>query len=59
MWFVHWAKDYVKYDGHNSEPVHIFLSGSEGTGKSHLVKVIYNSISKTLLYQCKDPEIKS
>ena len=30
--------------------------GSEGTGKSHLVKVIYNAISRTLLYYCKDTE---
>ena len=51
-----WAKDYVKYNGHNVQPVHIFLSGSGGTGKSHLVKVIYNAISKTLLYHSKDPE---
>ena len=43
-----WAKDYVKYDGHNVERVHIFLSGSEGTVESHLKKV-------TWLYHCKDP----
>ena len=23
-----WAKDYVKYDAHNVEPIHIFLLGS-------------------------------
>ena len=51
-----WAKDYVKYDGHNVEPIHIFLSGSGGIGKFHLVKVMYNAISKTLLYLCKDLE---
>ena len=34
------VKDYVKYDGRNVEPVHIFLSGSKGTGKSHLLKYI-------------------
>ena len=51
-----WAKDYVKHDMHNVEPINIFLSGSGGTLKSHLVKVIYNAISKTLLYQCKDPK---
>ena len=28
---------------------------SGGTGKSHLVKVICNAISETLLYHCKDP----
>ena len=43
-----WAKEYVKYDSH--EPVHIFISGSGRTGKSHLIKVIHNVISKTLLY---------
>ena len=36
--------------------MHIFLSGNGGTGKSHLVKVKYNTISKTLLYHCKDPD---
>ena len=51
-----WAKEYVKYDGHNVESIHTFFTGSRGTGKSHLVKVIYNAISKTLLYHCKDPE---
>ena len=51
-----WAKDYVKCNGHNVEPVYICISGSGGTGKSHLVKVIYNAISRTLLYHCKDPE---
>ena len=48
-----WAKDYVKYDEHNVEPIHICLSGSGGTGKSHLGNAIYNAISKTLLYYCK------
>ena len=51
-----WAKDYVKYNGHDVEPVHIFLSGSSGTGKSHLVKVIYDAISNILLYHCKDSD---
>ena len=51
-----WTKDYVKCNGHNVEPVYIFLSGSGGTGKSHLLKVMYNALSKTLFYHCKDPE---
>ena len=51
-----WAKNFVKYDANEVEPVHIFLLGSAGTCKSYLVKVIYNAISKTLLYNCKDPE---
>ena len=32
------------------------VSGSGETDKSHLVKAIYNAISKALLYHCKDPE---
>ena len=51
-----WANDYLKYDGHDVETVHIFLSGCGETNKSHLMKVIYNTISKTLTYHCKDPE---
>ena len=50
------AKNNVKYDGDDVEPLYIFLSGSGGTGKSHLVKVIYNAITKTLFYHCKEPE---
>ena len=51
-----WDKDYVKYAGHDIEPVHIILLRSEAIDKFHLVKIIYNAISKTLLYHCKDPE---
>ena len=29
-----WTKHYVKYDGHDVEPVQIFLSSSGGTGRS-------------------------
>ena len=47
-----WAKDYEKHNG-NLEPVQIFFSGSGGTGKSHLGKVTYNAISKSMLYQCE------
>lgn len=50
------AKDYVYYDEHNVELVHIFLSVSAGTGKYHLVKVIYNVKSWALLYHCEEPE---
>ena len=51
-----WAKDYVKYDEHDAELAHIVLWGSGGTGKSHLMKAIHNTASKTFLYLCKDPE---
>ena len=33
MWFIH-GLEICKYDGHNVEPVHTFLSGSGGTSKS-------------------------
>ena len=51
-----WAENYANCDGHNVEPVHIFLSGSGETGKSHLVNEIYNAISKTWLFNSKDSE---
>ena len=52
-----WAKDHVKHDGHNVEPMHIFLTSSGGTDKSYLqINLIYNAISKALLYHCKYPE---
>lgn len=62
IWFnvfnvVHtWSKDFINYDGHNVRPVHIFILGNGVQGKSYLVKVLHNAISKTLLYLCQDPE---
>ena len=32
-----WAKDNVKFDGDDDEPVHIFLSGSRGISKSRVL----------------------
>ena len=48
-----WAKDYELYAGHDVVPMHIFLSGSRWTGKFYFLKVMYNAISKILLYHCK------
>ena len=59
MWIMQELKDYVKHNGHNVEPIHRFISGSGGTGKPHLVKVIYHPVTKTFLYHCKDPEKKN
>ena len=50
------AKDCVKCNWYNVQPIHMFLSGSRDTGKSHLVKATYHAISKTLLHHCKDPK---
>ena len=51
MWFIHGSKIM-----HNMMGImlNIFLAGSVGTGKSHLVKFIYSVISKIFLYHYKD-----
>ena len=45
-----WARNYVKNVSSKKNlqitPLHIFLSGSGGTGKSNLVKTIYQVASK-------------
>ena len=46
-----WFKDYIKYNGYDVEPVHIFLSGSGRTGLSHLVRVIYTLFYKRYFYK--------
>ena len=51
-----WSKKYAKLKGVNFNPVHIFFSGSGGTGKSHFVKIICNALSKTLLFNYKEPK---
>ena len=51
-----WTKDYVGHNRDNVKPIHIFLLGSGGTGKSNLVKVMYHAPSKPLFCHCKDPE---
>ena len=33
-----------------AKPFHLFLSGSGGVGKSHLIKTVYQSVSKLLQY---------
>ena len=38
------------------DPIRIFLSCSGGTGKSHLIKTIYQAVLKELLCNAKDPE---
>ena len=49
-----WAKQCIKSNlGStlvNMEPLHIFLTGNAGCGKSFLMKVLYQSLNKTLSY---------
>ena len=38
------------------KPFNLFLSGSGGVGKSHLIKTIYQSVSKVLQYNGGSPD---
>ena len=54
-----WARDYVKHSScllHKSiSPLHLFITGSEGCGKYHLIKTVYNLLlSKTLTSKSSD-----
>ena len=55
-----WERNYLKNVSSKKNPqitpVHIFLFGSGSTGKSHLVKTIYQVVSKELLYHFKEPD---
>ena len=56
-----WARDYVKYSTFNTpassvSPLHLFITGNGGCGKSYLVKTIFHSLKKTLCYNAKDAE---
>ena len=45
-----WVKEYAKHKGINAKPVLICLSGSGGSGKFHLVRKIFNAVSKKLVF---------
>ena len=55
-----WSRNFIKSlstkTSFTVDAIRIFLSGSGGTGKSHLIKTIYQAVSKELLYHAKDPE---
>ena len=55
-----WSRNFIKSLSTKRcfpvDPIRIFLSGSGGTGKSHLIKTIYQTVSKELLYHAKDLE---
>ena len=53
-----WAKLYVKVKSgttkNQSTPSHLFLSGSGGRDKSHLIHAIFHTVSKVFLYRSDD-----
>ena len=55
-----WAKETVKQKSSVKpnlvKPFNLFLSGSGGVGKSHLIKTIYQSVSKELQYHGGSPD---
>ena len=55
-----WARDHVEVLSAKNklkpQPFHIFLSGSGGTVKSHIMKTIFQALTKTLLYHSNNPE---
>ena len=50
------AKEYAKHNCVSTKPVHIFISESGHTGKSHLLNIIYNILLKSLILNSKAPE---
>ena len=53
-----WGRDYVKNQSYKVpkqvKPIHLFTTGGAGIGKSHLRKIIYFSVTKTLMYRGGD-----
>ena len=55
-----WARNFVKnlsaIHPVRGEPFYIFLTGKAGCGKSHLIKTMYHSVTKTFSYHGKELE---
>ena len=53
-----WAKQYLKYQNciipKNVEPLHLFITGNAGTGKSFLLNLLYNHLTKLFSYRNPD-----
>ena len=57
-----WSGDYIKRKNLRSKtiqilnPFHLFITGGGGVGKPHLIKTIYMSLNKVMMYKGGDPE---
>ncbi|XP_041863244.1 uncharacterized protein LOC121653673 isoform X1 [Melanotaenia boesemani] len=49
-----WCLD--KVNGRNPEPLHVFISGGAGVGKSYLVKAIQYEATRLLSPSCQNPD---
>ena len=55
-WSMNFIKGFSTKKSFTVDPIRIFLSGSGGTEKRHLMKTLYQAVSKELLYHAKYPE---
>ncbi len=41
------------------DPIQVFVTGGRGAGKSHLIKALYHTVTKTFRYAPMNPELPS
>lgn len=55
-----WARRYIKNLSaktlYENQPLHIFLTGAGGCGKSHLIHTLYQALTKQLYYRSRNIE---